>query len=176
MLRNVCFLIQVWMECNPEESEVTAGGGPSEGVPGSAKKKSSLEAQAAQRRRSGSRGPIAEESSHRACPLDSVHGLPETFWSPRWSNRPISRLAFPRTNRLLRGLSGSRKCGREWEFFAPAPAGLISSMISARAMRPQPWKKSSLVLWFARATNSRTHPAQPPEAASGPGVSPFGFA
>jgi hypothetical protein len=40
MLRNVCFLIQLSMECNPEESEITAGGAPSEGVPGSAKKKS----------------------------------------------------------------------------------------------------------------------------------------
>src|SRR5438445_4486808 len=111
MLRNVYFLIQLSMECNPEEAEITAGGEPFEGVSCSVKKKSLLEAPAAQRRRSGSQGPIAEESSHRACPLDSAHGLLEIFLSLRCSNRPISRLAFPSTNRLLLGPSGSRKCG-----------------------------------------------------------------
>jgi hypothetical protein len=176
MLGNDCFLIQVWMECNPEEPEITAGGGVSEGASCSARKKSLLEARAAQRRRSGSQGPIAEESSHRASPLDSAHGLLEIFLSLRWSNRPISRLAFRSTNRLLRGPSGSRKCGREWGLFAHAPAGSISSMIFFRAMRPRLWKKPSLVSWSARARNSRTHPAPPPVAASGPGASPFGFA
>jgi hypothetical protein len=39
MLRNVCFLIRLSMEGNPEESEITAGGGPSEEPSGSAKKK-----------------------------------------------------------------------------------------------------------------------------------------
>src|SRR5713226_1839562 len=111
MLRNVCFLIQLSMECNPEESEIIAGGEPFEGVSCSVKKKSLPEARAPQPRRLESQGPIAEGSSHRAFPLDSARGLLEIFLSLRWSNRPISRLAFPSTNRLLLGPSGSRKCG-----------------------------------------------------------------
>jgi hypothetical protein len=95
MLRNVCFLIQLSMEGNPEEPEITAGGELFEGAPGSAKKKSLPEAWAAQRRRSESQGPIAEGFSHRAFPSDSAHALPEIFSSLRWSNRPISRLVFP---------------------------------------------------------------------------------
>src|SRR6266436_3240395 len=143
MLRNVYFLIQLSMECNPEESEIIAGGEPFEGVSCSVKKKSLPEARAAQPRRLESQGPIAEGSSHRAFPLDSARGLPEIFSSLRWLKRPTFRLALLRTNRLLRGHSGSRKCGREWGLFARAPAGLISSMIFFRATRPQLWKKSS---------------------------------
>src|SRR5260370_10658094 len=142
MLGNVRFLIQLSMECNPEESEII-GGEPFEGVSCSVKKKSLPEARAAQPRRLESQGPIAEGSSHRAFPLDSARGLPEIFSSLRWLKRPTSRLALLRTNRLLRGHSGSRKCGRDGGLFTRTPAGLISSMIFFRATRPQLWKKSS---------------------------------
>src|SRR5437762_1433820 len=52
MVNDVCFLIQLSMECNREELLLTADGEPSEKVSHSAKKKRSREAWAAQRPRS----------------------------------------------------------------------------------------------------------------------------
>src|SRR5204863_9710828 len=95
MVNDVCFLIQLSMECNREELLLTADGEPSEKVSHSAKKKRSREAWAAQRPRSASPGPIAEAFSHQACPSDLAHGLPGIFWSLQSSRRPTSRSVSP---------------------------------------------------------------------------------
>src|SRR5712692_8996056 len=87
----VCLLIQLPRECNREVLRITAGGGPCVKASRSAEKKSSLEAWAPQHPRYESRGPIAEEFSHRASPSDSAHALPGIFSSLRLSDRPISR-------------------------------------------------------------------------------------
>src|SRR5216683_1229717 len=165
------------MECNREEPRTTAGGGPSEWASFSAEKKNSPEAWAAQHPRSESRGPIAEGFSHRASPWDSIHELPGIFSSLPWSKRPISHSVFRRTNRLSRALAGSRKYGREWGLFAPAPAGLIFSTTSTGAKSWPAWNgRISFVTRPVPAPKPHTHRAPLPRAASEPGRSHFAFA
>src|SRR6266436_9604166 len=165
------------MECNREELLLTVGGGPSEKVPHSVVKTRSRDAWEAQHPRFESQGPTAEGFSHQACRSDSAHGLLGISWSLQSSLRPTSRWASPRTNRPLRAPAGSRKCGREWELFAPAPAGSISSKFFSRAKRPSLWKKQPS--WASRPLpppHSQIHLVPPPGAASGPGWSLFGLA
>ena len=177
MLCSVCLLIQFLMECNREELQFTAGGGPPEEAPFSAKKKSSPEARAERHPQSESQGPIVAESWHRASLSDSAHEFPGIFSSLPSSKRPISRSVFPRTNRLLQALAGSRKSCREWGLFAPAPAGWISSIFFSRAPHPPPRRNWFSLAWcFVLALNSQTTPAPPQSAASGPGRSLFGVA
>jgi hypothetical protein len=155
---------------------ITAGG-PFEGALFSVERTSSPEAWAAQLPPSANPGPAVEEFSHRAFPWDLAHALPEIFSSLQSWKRPISHSVFRRTNRLSRALAGSRKCGREWGPFAPAPAGLIFSTTSSGARNSPAWK-----LWIssasrpALASKLRRHPVPPLRAASGPGGSLFGLA
>jgi hypothetical protein len=165
------------MECNREELRLTAGGEPSERALYSAGMKNSPAAAVAQRPRSESQVPIAEGFSHRAFRSDSAHALPGIFWSLPLSKHPTFRSVFLRTNRPSQALAGSRKCGREWGLFVPAPAALISSKFSFHAPRFLPWKNSFSSAWrFVLVPLSRIHPAPPSGAASGPGRSLFGLA
>jgi hypothetical protein len=165
------------MESNREELPVTSGGGSFEGALLSPRKRSSPEAWAAQLLRSASPGPIAEGFSHLASQWDSNRALAEIFWSLQPSNRPTSRWVSLGMSRLSRALAGSRKCAREWELFAPAPAGLIFSKTSTGALSRPAWKRrTSWVSRTALASNLRTHPAPRLRVASGPGESSFGLA
>jgi hypothetical protein len=161
------------MECNREELRITAGGLFEDALT-SAKPTNLPEARVARFPPSRNQVPIAEEFSHPASPWDSDRGLPGIFWSPQSSNRPTSRSAFPRRNRLSRALAESRKCAQEWGLFAPSPGGLIFSMSSTGALSCPAWKPwISLVLWTSFAPRPRKHPAPPLPEASGPGDSRF---
>ena len=123
------------------------------------------------------RGPIAEGFSHRASPTGSGRALPEIFSSLQSWKHPISRWAFQRKNRLSRALAGSRRCGRGWGLFVPAPACLIFWLTWNGAKSRPAWKP-----WFSSVPRSalarklRRHPAPPLRAASGPGGSQFALA
>jgi hypothetical protein len=160
-----------------QRTKMTTVGGASEEALFSAKKKSSLEAWAGQLPRSANPIPIVEEFSHRVYPWDSAHALPGISWWLQSSKRPIFRLVFRRRNRLSQALAGSRKHDREWELFAPAPAGLIFLLTSSRARNSPVWKlQISSASGPVLAPKLCTHPTLPLRTASGPGGSHFGCA
>src|SRR6266403_388087 len=164
------------MECNREELRITAGGLFAD-VLASAKRTNSPEAQVARFPLFPNQAPIAEEFSHPVFPRDSVRALPEIFWLLQSSNRPTSRSAFPRRNHLQQAPAESRKCAREWEFFAPAPGDLFFSKTSSGAPSCPAWKRwTSLAPQTAFAPKLHKHPAPPLQEASGPGDSRFEIA
>lgn len=164
------------MECNLEELRITAGGQFADGQ-ASAKRTNLPEARVARFPLSRNQGPIAEEFSHPVFPRDSARALPGIFWSLQSSKRPIFRLVFRGMNHLSRALAESRKCGPEWEPFAPAPGGLIFSTTSIGVPSCPVWKAwLSLVSQTAFAPKLRKHPAPPLQEASGPGDSRFELA
>jgi hypothetical protein len=164
------------MKCNRKEPGVMAGGQFAD-ASASAKPTNLAEARVARFPPFRNQAPIAEVFSHPAFPRDSARALPGISWSLQSWKRPTFRLVFRRTNHLSPTLAESRKCGREWGFFARARAGLISSRTSTGAPSCPAWKLwASLAPQMAFAPKRRKHPALPLRVASGPGESRFELA
>jgi len=86
------------------------------------------------------------------------------------------RSVFPRTNRLLQALAGSRKSCREWGLFAPLPRLDFLRSFFSRAPHPPRGELVFFGVVLCACAELANKPAPPQSAASGPGRSLFGVA